>query len=335
MSGFCTSRTSAPPPSSAFLILLALVEAGRKSAGAAAITTASASAAAATTASRSSAVVSTRTTFTPAGSARSTLAATRVTWAPRAAAVRASATPWRPEERLPRKRTGSRYSRVPPAETTTWRPRRSSLGRRRGPRTSSAAAKISAGLGQPALAGVGAGQPALGGLEHDDAARAQGGDVGLGGGVLPHLGVHGRSHHHRAARRQQGVGEQVVGQAVGGLGQHVRGGRRDHDEVGLLPDPDVRHLVDVGPDVVADRLAGQRRPGGGAHEPQRGRGGHDRDVVPGLGEAPQQLAGLVGRDAAADAQHHARCGRRTGHEGDLRARGRPRWWSWPGRCPRR
>ena len=78
-------------PSSDFLILDTAVLSGRKSAGAAAITTASAEAHASSTRSWSWAVVSTLTTLTPAGSGRVTLAATRVTSAPRAAAVRASA----------------------------------------------------------------------------------------------------------------------------------------------------------------------------------------------------------------------------------------------------
>ena len=155
------------------------------------------------------------------------------------------------------------------------------------------------GLGQPALAGVGAGEPADGGLEDDDAAAAQGGDVGLGGGVLPHLGVHRGREDDRAAGGEQGVGEQVVGEAVGGPGQQVGGGRGDDDEVGLLAEPHVRHLVDVVPDLGGDRLAGQRGPGGRADEVQRGCGGHDADVVAGLGEQAQQLARLVGGDAAA------------------------------------
>ncbi len=89
------------------------------------MTTASASAAAASTASRSSSAVPTGTTSTPAGSGRAAFAVTSVTLAPRAAAVRASAYPCLPEERLPRNRTGSSGSRVPPALTTTWRPARS------------------------------------------------------------------------------------------------------------------------------------------------------------------------------------------------------------------
>ncbi len=55
------------------------------------MTTASASAAARSTASRSSTAVPTGTTSTPAGSGIDAFAATRVTRAPRAAAVRARA----------------------------------------------------------------------------------------------------------------------------------------------------------------------------------------------------------------------------------------------------
>ena len=51
--------------------------------------------------------------------------------------------------------------------------------------------------------------------------------------------------------------------------------------------------------VGRDRLAGQRRPGGGADEVQGVRGRHDPDLMTGLGEQPQQLAGLVRRDARA------------------------------------
>ena len=81
------------------------------------------------------------------------------------------------------------------------------------------------------------------GLEDLDAALAQGGDVGPGGRVLPHLGVHRRGEQHRAAGGEQRGGQQVVGQPVGGAGQQVGGGRGDDDEVGLAAEPDVRHLV--------------------------------------------------------------------------------------------
>ena len=57
---------------------------------------------------------------------------------------------------------------------------------------------------------------------------------------------------------------------------------------------------------VGTGLAGQRGPGGLADEMQRGRGRDHPDLVAGLGQQPQQLAGLVGGDA-----RHRRPGRRA------------------------
>ncbi len=71
------------------------------------------------------------------------MAAIRVTSAPRRAASAAKATPIRPEERLPTKRTGSIGSRVPPAVTSTRRP--SSPEGARVSTAASMAAKTSAG----------------------------------------------------------------------------------------------------------------------------------------------------------------------------------------------
>ena len=98
-------------------------------------------------------------TFTPAGSGSSTLAATRVTSAPWAVADRANAYPCRPVDQLPRKRTGSSSSRVPPAETSTRRPARGSplpaagawLSALRRPMTFSASSNRAAGSGKRPL----------------------------------------------------------------------------------------------------------------------------------------------------------------------------------------
>jgi len=153
------------------------------------------------------------------------------------------------------------------------------------------------GLGQAPLAAVGAGQTALRGLQDDHATSAQDRDVGLGRGVLPHLGVHGGCQHHRAACGEQRAGQQVVGEPVRGSCHQVGRRRRHHDQVRLLAEPDVRHLVHCVPDLARDRLAREGGPGRCAHELERGGGGYDGDVVAGLGEATQQLAGLVGGDA--------------------------------------
>jgi len=73
--------------------------------------------------------VPTRRTAHPAGMptsrSPSTCAITAVTVAPRAIAVRARAKPWRPLLLLPRKRTSSQGSCVPPMLMTTCRPCRS------------------------------------------------------------------------------------------------------------------------------------------------------------------------------------------------------------------
>ena len=55
-------------------------------------------------------------------------------------------------------------------------------------------------LRQPARSGVGTGQPPDGRLDDESAAPAQRRDVGLGRRVLPHLRVHRRGVHDRAAR---------------------------------------------------------------------------------------------------------------------------------------
>jgi hypothetical protein len=102
--------------------------------------------------------------------------------------------------------------------------------------------------------------------------------------------VHGRGVQHRAPRREQGSGQQVPGHPGSGPGQQVGGSGRDDDQVGSLPDPDVRHLGHAGPHVSGHRLAGQRGPGGLADEPQRVGGRHDPDLMPGFGQQPEQLA---------------------------------------------
>ena len=63
--------------------------------------------------------------------------------------------------------------------------------------------------------------------------------------MLPHLGVHGGREQHRTARGQQGGGQQIIGPAGDGAGQHIGGGRRHDHQIRLLADAHMRHLVDV------------------------------------------------------------------------------------------
>ena len=89
------------------------------------MTTRSASAAASSTAPRSSSAEVMCCTCMLAGSGRWTGPVMSVTCAPRSRAAWATAKPILPLLGLLINRTGSRYSRVGPAETTTFRPRRS------------------------------------------------------------------------------------------------------------------------------------------------------------------------------------------------------------------
>ena len=116
--------------------------------------------------------------------------------------------------------------------------------------------------------------------------------------MLPHLGVHGGEHHDRAVGGEQGVGEQVVGQAVGGLGQEVGRGRGHDHHVGLLTDAHVGHFVDTLEEVVGHRPAGQRRPGGRTDELECRCRGHNRDRRVQRLDPAQHLSGFVGGDAA-------------------------------------
>src|SRR5258705_8698139 len=74
-----------------------------------------------------------------------------VTRAPRATAVRANAYPCLPEDRLPRYRTGSSGSRVPPAVTTTCRPASEASAAVPRRNTRCATSKISTGSGSRPL----------------------------------------------------------------------------------------------------------------------------------------------------------------------------------------
>ena len=246
-------------------------------------------------AARRSAVDSTRTTSAPSGSGTSRFAATTVTCAPRSRAAAAIATPIRPVERLPMKRTGSIASRVPPALTTMCRPVRSAS---RGPATSGGRAAGSGGADRRCCrrprprrrrsSGSSASRPtpdwpdasSPGRGLHDRVAEvvAQSGDVGPRRRVGPHVAVHRRRDDDRGRRGEDRGGHDVAGQPVGHRAQPVRGRRRDDDRVGAVGDDDVadppvgQQLEDVG----LDRMARQRREGQRADEPRRGRASASR-----------------------------------------------------------
>ena len=302
-----STTTGSRAGSSDFLILVPARVAGRKSATAAAITTTSAPAARSRTAAAQLRAPSPTRHDLDVPRARGPRRARRPASprAPRAAAAAASATPCRPEERLPRKRTGSSGSRVPPAETTTRRPARS---RPRAPEPSSRrqAAAMSAGSGmRPGPVSAPVRRPEAGSSTVTPRERSRATLACTAG--FSHISVCMAGHQqHRAGRREQDVGQQVVGEAVRGAGQQVRGGGGDDDEVGVAAQPHVRDLVGAAPDVGRDRLAREGLPGGAPDEVLRGGGGDDGDVVTGLGQLAQQQRRLVGGDAPRDPEDDAR-----------------------------
>ena len=136
------------------------------------------------------------------------LAASRITSAPRRRASSASATPMRPDERLPTKRTLSSGSRVPPAVTST-RGRRASRARaaarraRRSPRAPRAARPPT----RPRPARLRRGRRAR------RRARRSALDIRARRRVRPHARVHRRRDEHRPAMGERRLGEHVVGDA--------------------------------------------------------------------------------------------------------------------------
>ena len=104
-------------------------------------------------------------------------------------------------------------------------------------------------------------QRAGAGVDDDHAALAQEREVGLRGRVLVHVVVHRRRDEDGAGGGQRGRGQQVVGQAVGQLGDRVGGRRRDQEGVGVADQLEVAERV-----VLRRRLIGERAPGGVALE---------------------------------------------------------------------
>ena len=302
-------------PSSAFLILASLTAVGRKSAGAAAITTASAVAVAATTASRSCSVVSTRTTLDAGrvgqghvGADEGDVGAPRGGGPGQGVALEARRSGCRgtgPGRGTP----GCRRRRRPPCDRPgPGRHRRRGRGARR---TSS---KISAGSGsRPLPVSAPVRRPSAGSMTTTPRAARR---------VATLAAVAGCSHISVCIAGAKTTGQRAVSRVLvsrssaspcAALASRSAVAGATTTTSACLADPDVGHGVDVGPHVGGDGLARQGGPRRGADELQRRGRGHDGDVVPRLGEPAEQLAGLVGRDAAADPQDDLR--RRNGHSG--------------------
>ena len=152
------------------------------------------------------------------------------------------------------------------------------------------------------------------GADDHGAARGEQLDVRARRGVLPHRGVHRRREQQRAAVRERGLGEEVVREPVREPREGVRREGGDDERVGVL---EVR--VRVGRRVLA-----RERPERLGRDEPLGPARHDRrDVVPGPHEQPDELARLVGRDAACHSEEdprHARQCARSPHDAPLMAK---------------
>ena len=237
-----------------------------------------------------SAAVGASTTSTPSGAAIARFDAISVTSAPRRRASSASATPMRPEDRLPTKRTASSGSRVPPALTSTRLPWSVPL---RAPSSSWTRSKISSGsdiLPTPSSPSAGL---ALVRPDQLDAALPQRRRVRLGRRVGPHAWIHRGRDEHGAAVGERSLGEHVVGEPIGELGHRVRRQRGDHEQVGARQ---------VRIQVFLRRPPGKCGEGLPPHEPVGAARDERNDIVPRANEQACQVAGLVGGDSAGDSE---------------------------------
>ena len=145
------------------------------------------------------------------------------------------------------------------------------------------------------------------------AALAEDFQIRLGRRVLPHIDVHRRSHQDRRGGGQIHGGEEVVGDAVGELGQDVGGGGSDDHGVGPLRLADVLDGGIVGavggsgviPQAGDDLVAGERGKSERLHE-LAGRLGHDDMDFEGLAlQRAHQFGRLVSCNSAGDSDRYS------------------------------
>ena len=117
--------------------------------------------------------------------------------------------------------------------------------------------------------------------------------------MLPHASVHRGSDEHRPGVGERRLREHVVGEAVRETGHRVRGQRGDHEQLGALQ-VRVGILGLRGPREGVERLGGDEPLGTARRQGQH--------VVARRDEPADQLTGLVGGDAAGDAEDDPRHG---------------------------
>ena len=82
-----------------------------------------------------------------------------------------------------------------------------------------------------------------------NAAFRQDADIILRGRMGVDAHIHGRGNQQRAAGRQRGDGEQVIGNAVGQFAERVGSAWGNHQQVGAVPETDVQNMCLPAPQV--------------------------------------------------------------------------------------
>src|SRR5215211_536592 len=117
-------------------------------------------------------------------------------------------------------------------------------------------------------------------FDHYVAVFAQGLDVPLYGGLVPHDVVDVGVEDYRSRRSEDGGGQQVRTQAVGGLPDHVRRGWQDHEHLAPPGELYVPRSLLHGRSLVQEDLIADQGDGRGWQQGGRG-GGHDHPDLPG------------------------------------------------------
>ena len=160
--------------------------------------------------------------------------------------------------------------------------------------------------GHAAAALVSAGQVAATHLDKHVAAFTQPGHVGLRGGVVPHAVVHRRGDNQRFSHGQGGTGQQVVGDAMGQLGQDVGRAGGHHHQVGPVGQGNVfgMPVKVLGKHVDTYLVPGQCLKGQRGDE-LRASPRHDHaHLAAFLLEQADELGGFEGRDGTGDPEQY-------------------------------
>ncbi|BCW48606.1 hypothetical protein StoSoilB13_09480 [Arthrobacter sp. StoSoilB13] len=104
---------------------------------------------------------------------------------------------------------------------------------------------------------------------------------------------------------EERIGQEVTGLACGCLGQEVRSGRCNDDQVSLVAQTDMVDLLDVVKDAVAHRVSGECLPRGNTDETGGCFGWDHRHLVSGFSKKPEERCNLVGCDPSPDSEDYA------------------------------